>query len=87
MAYSKAYQNYTAQRVREDEILGYFGQNRVTTSVGNFVTPRTSAVADKETPVTVSALNTDQVGKIRSGNGGLIAETHVAGSLNPNLVS
>jgi hypothetical protein len=31
MAYSKAYQTVTAGRVREDEAIGFFGQNEIAT--------------------------------------------------------
>jgi hypothetical protein len=61
MAYSKAYQTVTAGRVREDEAIGFFGDNKVATParVTNFQT----ASSRKQPVIDTDHLNHEGRGK------------------------
>jgi hypothetical protein len=59
---SNSYQTVIAGRVREDEGIGYFGQNKVTTPAGNFSVARTGGSV-KEPKIVADFLNTENVGK------------------------
>ena len=61
MAYSRAYQEVTAGRVREDEAIGFFGDNKVATParVTNFKTVGST----KQPTIKVDHLNHDGRGK------------------------
>jgi len=65
MAYSKAYQEVVAGRVREDENT-FGGMNKIATPAGTFITSRVSGSADQEAPLKEEHLDTVQVGKIRT---------------------
>jgi hypothetical protein len=65
MAYSKAYQEVTAGRVREEEALGYLKDNKVTTLAGNFTTNRTGG-STQLPKITMDALRSENVGKTGS---------------------
>ena len=92
--YSKAYQQVTAGRVREDEAIAYFGKNEVTTPAGNFSVARTGGSVMQ--PVITKNQANEFVGKIRpvtnlaatqaqivaANNGNAIAEGYNAGSNN-----
>ena len=61
MAYSKAYQTVTAGRVREDEAIGFFGNNAVAGPAR--VSVITNLSATKQPTVTTDALQHTGVGK------------------------
>ena len=61
MSYSKAYQTVTAGRVREDEAIGFFGNNAVAGPARVTVTTNTSA--RKQPVVDVDHLAHEGVGK------------------------
>lgn len=98
MAYSKAYQQVIAGRVREDEQIAYFGKNEITTPVGSFVTARIGGSIQQ--PKIDKNQQNEFVGKIRpvtdpaatqaeivAANGGnAIAEAYNTGSNNSNKV-
>lgn len=70
MAYSKAYQTVTAGRVREDEALAFFGQNKLAVSSG--VRRQTALGNDKEPNIQKDALHDVNVGKATSRGYGLL---------------
>jgi len=92
---STAYQQVIAGRVREDEQIGYFRENKITTPAGNFSTNRVGGSVAQPV-VTQEPMRTENAGKIRpvtnlsatqaeivAGNGGnAIAETYLPGSNN-----
>ena len=94
MAYSRAYQQVTAGRVREDEAIAYFGKNEVTTPVGNFSTTRvggsvaqpvitknqSNEFVGKQRPVTNLAATQAQI--VSGNRGNAVAEAYAAGSNN-----
>jgi len=62
MGYSKAYQTVVAGRVREDEAIAYFGDNRFTTPAGNFDMVRTGG-STAQPVITKNWLGIEYVGK------------------------
>jgi hypothetical protein len=94
MAYSTAYQQVIAGRVREDEQIKYFGKNEVTTPAGNFQVSRVGGSVQqpvvtknqqneyvgKQRPVTNLAATQAQIVAANAGNA--IAETYNTGSNN-----
>ena len=85
-AYSKAYQTVVAGRVREDEGIAYFGMNEITTPAGGFVMSRANGDGDKEVPLVAENLQTDEVGKVRSADGGAVVGGFDSGSNNANKI-
>jgi len=61
MAYSKAYQEVIAGRVREDEQIAFYGQNDV--AVPGRVVAFVNQSAREEPVIAKDFLNTDRVGK------------------------
>ena len=70
MAYSKAYQEVTSGRVREDEAIAFLGQNKL--SVPSGVRRQTVIGSDKEPAIATDALQDTQVGKGSGRTSGLI---------------
>jgi hypothetical protein len=66
MAYSKAYQEIIAGRVREDEQIGFFGHNEV--ALPPRVTSFTNMISNKEPVITQDFLASDEVGKPDGGD-------------------
>ena len=65
MAYSKAYQEVIAGRVREDEQIGFYGNNEV--ALPPRVTSFTNTISGKEPIITEDYLASSQVGKPDDG--------------------